>query len=402
MSVCKYLAELRPGDAGVAAACAACRSWERGSAWQTAALRATPDGGSDQRPGRTPSILIVDDDPDQRELLEMLLDSEGFRVASVPAACAALDLLTQGSFRPDLVLADLRLGCEVDGLDLAESLREKLHQRLPVIILTGDISSETRTKVALQNCVLLHKPVTTTELTDVIQRLIPKVSTEEQPRERQLAEAVGGTGSPVVYVVEDDRLVREAMTSVLEADGATVEAFESSDAFLESYRPGREACLLIDAYLPGSSGFELLELLGRRGDRMPAIMIAGNDDVPVAVRAMKAGARDVLKKPVSAAELLASVDRTLEWMRELTKAGEQRDDAANHISGLTLRQRQIMDLVLAGHPSKKIAETLDVSRRTVETHRAKIRKKTGCRSLPALARLAFAAMTSAEDLGRHL
>jgi len=124
---------------------------------------------------------------------------------------------------------------------------------------------------------------------------------------------------------------------------------------------------------------------------LPAIMITGNGDVAIAVEAMKAGASDFIEKPIKRTELLVSVDRALEQSRDAGKLSAWREDAANHVARLTQRQRQVMDMVLAGHPSKNIAADLGISQRTVENHRASIMKKMGVKSLPALARLALAA-----------
>jgi two-component system CheB/CheR fusion protein len=120
-------------------------------------------------------------------------------------------------------------------------------------------------------------------------------------------------------------------------------------------------------------------------------MITGNSDVAVAVEAMKAGAVDFIEKPVGALDLLASIDRALEQARDSGKLDIWRVAAAEQFAGLSLRQHQIMTLVLAGQSSKVIAADLGISQRTVEGHRAEIMKKTGCKSLPALARLALAA-----------
>ena len=129
-------------------------------------------------------------------------------------------------------------------------------------------------------------------------------------------------------------------------------------------------------------------------------MITGRSDVPTAVRAMKAGASDFIEKPVGRDELLASVNRALDLSRDESKLFAWREKAAHQVADLTPRQRQIMDLVLAGHPSKNIAADLGISQRTVENHRASIMKRTGSKSMPALARLALAA--AADDTNRPL
>jgi two-component system CheB/CheR fusion protein len=139
------------------------------------------------------------------------------------------------------------------------------------------------------------------------------------------------------------------------------------------------------------NGVELLRRLHDRGDRLPAIVITGSSDVPMAVEAMKAGAADFIEKPITRSELLASLNGALEQSRDSAKLSASRETAAATIAGLTPRQHQIMDMVLAGHPSKNIAADLGISQRTVENHRASIMDKTGSKSLPALARLALAA-----------
>jgi len=340
---------------------------------------------------RTGEILVVEDDPELRELLEALLRNEGHHATTAPDGVAALELAARGAVSPDLVLADYNLANGMDGLRVTAKLRKKLQRQVPVIILTGDISTNTLRDIAREDCVQLNKPVKTTELTQVIQRLLPAAQAEAHSRVARPAAPSGTTEGAVVSVVDDDAGVREAMRHMLQRHGQAVEEFATSEAFLDAYVPGRQACLLIDAYLPGMSGLELLHKLNRAGHLLPAIMITGNSDVAIAVAAMKAGASDFIEKPVGPAELLASVERALEQSRDTGKLYAWRETAAHHVASLTPRQRQIMDLVLAGHPSKNIAADLGVSQRTVENHRASIMKKTGSRSLPALARLAFAA-----------
>ena len=346
---------------------------------------------------RTGTILVIDDDPEVRELLEVFLKDEGHRVATAIDGIAALDLVERGTIRPDLVLSDYNLPNGLDGLQLATQLRKKLLRPIPVIILTGDISTGTLRDIELQGCLQLNKPVKLQELTQSIQRLLSIPQATARVHSPKHTEVAGSPVPPTIFVVDDDRSIRDAIRSVLEEDGRIVEDYAACEEFLEAYRPGREACLVIDAYLPGMDGFELLRRLSGAGHRLPAIMITGNSDVPMAVQAMKAGATDFIEKPVSRDELLASVNRALEQSRDSSKLSAWREDAAEHVAGLTSRQRQIMDLVLAGHPSKNIAADLGISQRTVENHRASIMKKTGSKSVPALARLALAAAWDGPD-----
>jgi two-component system CheB/CheR fusion protein len=229
-------------------------------------------------------------------------------------------------------------------------------------------------------------------MTKAIQQLLVGIA----PRKRDAKSAIAPAlpGRPTIVIIDDDDQVSEAMRMVLEEDGRTVETFSSGEAFLAAYRPGSAACLVIDAYLPGINGLDVLRRLRDDGDRLPAIMITGNGDVPIAVQAMKASASDFIEKPVGRIELLASIARALEQSRDATKASAWSEEAKNLLATLTARQRQIMEMVLAGHPSKNIAADLRISQRTVENHRATIMQKTGAKSLPALARLALASERS--------
>jgi two-component system CheB/CheR fusion protein len=189
--------------------------------------------------------------------------------------------------------------------------------------------------------------------------------------------------------------VRAALRSVLEDDGRVVEDYAGSEAFLAAFgegRPGHNACLLVDALMPGMDGFALMEQLTAAGHSMPTIVITGHGDVTIAVRAMRAGALDFIEKPVRAPELLASVAHALDLSRDSDAQAARHAQAAASIARLTPRQREVLGKVLAGQPSKNIAADLGISQRTVENHRASIMHKTGSRSLPALARLALAAV----------
>ena len=340
---------------------------------------------------RNGAILIVEDDPEVRGLLKLALDEEGHRVTVADNGKAALALAAGGTIQPDLMLTDYNLPGGLSGLQLASKLRTELQRDVPVIILTGDISTDTLRDIALQHCAQLNKPVKLRELTQVIQRLLSKAQCQTLVAPPHPVPLEISRDGAVIFVVDDDPQIRDGIRNLLEHDGRIVEDFATCETFLAAYRPGREFCLLIDAYMPGMSGLELLQRLNDTGQRLPAIMITGNSDVEMAVQAMKAGALDFIEKPVGAGDLLGSVARALEQSRDSNKVFAWQEAAAHKIADLTERERQIMELVLAGHPSKNIAADLAISQRTVENHRASIMRKTGSKSLPALARLALSA-----------
>jgi two-component system CheB/CheR fusion protein len=338
------------------------------------------------------AILIVEDDPSVREMLVLLLEGEGHRTTSAEDGRKALALAERGAIHPDLVIADYNLPKGLNGLEVVGGLRELVGHEISAVILTGDISTDTLREIAQGGHLHLNKPVKAKELTDLIQRRLAESRPPAQASTPQPTEAAGDSPrSPTIFVVDDDRATREAMRDLLQEDGRTVELYPSSEAFLEAYRPARDGCLLVDARMPGMGGLELLQRLKRDGNRLPAIMITGQGDVPMAVEAMKAGAADFVEKPIGRNELFASIERALEHTRDSAKLSAGREAAATRLASLTERQRQIMELVLAGHPSKNIAADLGISQRTVENHRAAVMKKTGSHSLSALIRLALAA-----------
>ncbi len=310
----------------------------------------------------------------------------------------ALDLAAQGAIRPDLIVADYNLPQGLNGLQAVAGLRETLGREVPAVILTGDISTGTLREIAQDGYLHLNKPVKARELTDLIRRCLAGPPPPLRVGPRHPGEPAGDSPQPpsnsvpTIFVVNDDGAVREAMRALLRANGWTVETYASSEAFLDAYHPGGEGCLLlIDARMPGMSGLDLLQQLKGAGDRLPAIMITGQGDVPMAVEAMRAGAADFIAKPIRGGELIASIGHALEHVRDAARLPVGQEAAVERLAGLTTRQRQIMALVLAGHPSKNIAADLGVSQRTVENHRAAIMKKTGSHSLSALIRLALAA-----------
>ncbi|MBU1210522.1 MAG: response regulator [Alphaproteobacteria bacterium] len=343
---------------------------------------------------KTGIILVVEDDPEVCNLLEDFLADEGHKVLTASDGIAAESLLFKAAIRPDLMIADYNLPNGMNGVELTSRVRAWLDQEIPVIVLTGDISIEALRNIGLHACVHLNKPVKIAELEQTIQRLLAQTPTDLSTTIPLFTEATGSSQKPHVYVVDDDFFVRDHLRTVLEAEGWVVKDFGTTEAFLKAFSPGSEACLLIDAYLPGMSGIQALDVLREAPHQLPAIMMTGHSDVSLAIEAMKSGAMDFIEKPVGRRELIAVITRALELSRDRNKLIAWRTAAASQIADLTQRQRQIMELVLAGHPSKNIAADLGISQRTVENHRAAIMTRTGVKSLPELARLAVAAASS--------
>jgi two-component system, LuxR family, response regulator FixJ len=196
---------------------------------------------------------------------------------------------------------------------------------------------------------------------------------------------------PLVYVVDDDEAVRESLAALLEARSYTVRTFGLAREFLASAPTLRRGCLIADIRMPEMDGLELQQHLRERSFDFPLIVVTGHGDVPLAVRAMKAGAIDFIEKPFAAEAIVASVDAAL---ARPAAAGAEDPLAATATARLALlspREREVLQGLLAGLPNKSIAYDLAISPRTVEIHRARVMDKMGARSLSELIRMSLAA-----------
>jgi FixJ family two-component response regulator len=182
-----------------------------------------------------------------------------------------------------------------------------------------------------------------------------------------------------VYIVDDDHAVRNALRMLFRTAALEAEAFSSADAFLEDADLTRRCCVLLDIRMPGMTGTALHDELLRRGIRVPIIFITGHGDIPMAVEAMRKGAFDFIEKPFDDEQLLARVREALE---------QQHKPALGSVplSDLSERQREVLQRVLDGKPSRQIAEELDISVKTVEFHRARIMQKLGVKTAAELFR----------------
>lgn len=209
---------------------------------------------------------------------------------------------------------------------------------------------------------------------------------------RPLYEALSGAEGgpvprPVIYLIEDDPALREAGREVFESAGWVVHDFFSAEAFLAAPRPGTDACLVVDVRLPGMDGLTLLDTLRAEGSAVPAVMLTGMGDAATAVAALKAGAVDYIEKPSPRSALLASVAEAIKGARDVQARALLRSAAHERLGSLTPRETEILMMMLDGVPNKNIAAHLAISQRTVEGHRARLMRKCGVRSLPALVQL---------------
>jgi RNA polymerase sigma factor (sigma-70 family) len=195
---------------------------------------------------------------------------------------------------------------------------------------------------------------------------------------------------PIVFLVDDDEAVRDSLSMSLEMAGLRVEGFASAPAFLDAYDPARPGCLVLDVRMPDMSGLELQEILAARRINIPIIFITGHGDVPMSVKAVKAGAVDFLEKPFKKEVLLERIHEALAQDMQARQDEAQRRQLKDLLAHLTPREQEVMALVVGGRSNKEIARQLDISPRTVETHRARIMEKMGAESLPDLVTLAVA------------
>jgi two-component system response regulator FixJ len=192
-----------------------------------------------------------------------------------------------------------------------------------------------------------------------------------------------------IHVVDDDEAVRRGLAALLGAKGYAVETFAAAELFLARPAPKPPACLLVDVRMPGMSGLELQAELKRRGVALPVVVITGHGDVAMAVAALKAGAVDFIEKPFDADALVAAVEEGLRVSMAGQARAADRAEIAARVAALTPREREVMDLVVAGLPNKMIAFRLKIAVRTVEIHRARVMEKTGARNLSELVRMAI-------------
>lgn len=190
-----------------------------------------------------------------------------------------------------------------------------------------------------------------------------------------------------IFIIDDEPDVRDALRLLVRAAGHDAEAFASARDFLARYRPSQRGCLVLDVRMPEMTGLELQQELNQRGIDIPIVFISGHGDIPMAVRAVQAGAVDFLEKPFNDEDLLERIERALARDREQYEQAADRSDVAARLAQLTPRERDVLRLLLDGAVNKIVARELDLSVRTVELHRAHILSKMDVDNVPQLIRL---------------
>ncbi|MCY1273331.1 Response regulator protein TmoT [compost metagenome] len=194
------------------------------------------------------------------------------------------------------------------------------------------------------------------------------------------------TRKPVVYIVDDDKDLRTSLAWLLESVSVQALCCAGADEFLAQYDPCQPACLVVDVRMPETSGFQLQEILNERGIALPTIFVSAHGDIPMSVKAMKNGAIDFVEKPYNPQQMLERIQAALKDAVQVHAGATQRQQLQCKLDLLTSREREVLGMVIDGKASKVIARELNISVKTVDVHRTKIKEKMGVSSIAMLVR----------------
>lgn len=192
---------------------------------------------------------------------------------------------------------------------------------------------------------------------------------------------------PRVYIVDDDEAMRDSLKWLLESRGLKVELYPSGEAFLGAFSSDFCGCLVLDVRMPGMNGMDLYARLQARASALPVIFITGHGDVPMAVSALKKGAADFIEKPFNDQDMLRLIESCLKQDRAAAARRAEKASLAQTLESLTQREREVLNLIVAGKLNKQIADDLSISIKTVEVHRSRVMEKMGANSVAELVQL---------------
>ena len=196
------------------------------------------------------------------------------------------------------------------------------------------------------------------------------------------------TSEATVFIVDDDPAIRDSLTLMIGQENLTVRTYASAEDFLEAAEPNCLGCIIIDIRMQGMDGMQLQEALSQRNTLLPIIFLTGHGNIPMSVKAIKAGALDFLTKPITREKLMAAVRTAVLESEKMLSENATQQNAMSRIAELTERERDVLKLAIQGYANKEIARHLGISHRTVEIHKSKIMHKTGAVNLLDLARIA--------------
>jgi len=200
---------------------------------------------------------------------------------------------------------------------------------------------------------------------------------------------MSNSSKPNVYLVDDDKSIRDSMRLLLKGASMPLVSFASAEEFLEALPENAVGCLLLDMRLPGKSGLEVMHELEKKQVSLPVILLTGHADVPFAVKAIRGGAFDVIEKPYKDKLLVERLKQALSLSQKWRDIQAERKNIAGRIAKLTRRERQVMDLLVSGMKNKVIAEELGISRKTLDIHRSKVMGKMEARTVADLVRWSY-------------
>lgn len=186
-----------------------------------------------------------------------------------------------------------------------------------------------------------------------------------------------------VFIIDDDDGFRESVHWLLQAENISTCGYSSARTFLDTYK-NETGCILLDVRMPDINGLAALKLIREKNINMPVIMISGHGDIPIAVRAMKQGAQDFIEKPFDDEHLIRVINQCLSQAGEISEHESQLASVQRHFESLSRREKEVMQLVVSGLSNKEVAETLEISPKTVEVHRSRVMRKMGCDNLAIL------------------